>query len=70
MAAYTTAELQGQVNLLMAAVQAAAKREAILLAALRQYADPVQWKGAEVCVVGRYVAQVALDEVIRPAVLS
>lgn len=70
MAAYTPADLQGQVNLLMAAVQAAAKREAILLAALREYADADNWQYADQCGIGPNVARAALDEVIRPAVLS
>ncbi len=68
--AYTPAELQGQVNLLMAAVQAAAMREAILLAALREYADASNWADTTERGIGPNVARAALDEVIRPAVLS
>ena len=62
MAAYTTAELQGQVELLISAVKAAQEREATLRAALAEYANADNWKGPEACVVGRYVARVALEQ--------
>ena len=48
--------------LLQAALQAAQEREAILRAALAEYANADNWKGPEACVVGRYVARVALEQ--------
>lgn len=62
MAAYTTAELQGQVELLISAVKAAQEREATLRAALAEYADADNWAYTDQCGIGPNVARVALEQ--------
>lgn len=56
----TITALTNRVNQGTTDLQEAAKREAVLLEALRQYADPMQWTSAETCLVGRYVAMNAI----------
>lgn len=56
----TITELTNRVNQGTADLQKAKAREAILLEALRRYADPNEWNGAETCLVGRYVAMNAI----------
>lgn len=56
----TITELTNRVNQGTTDLQEAREREAILLEALRRYADPNEWNGAETCLVGRYVAMNAI----------
>lgn len=56
----TITELTNRVNQGTTDLQEAREREAILLEALRRYADPTEWTSAETCLVGRYVAMNAI----------
>lgn len=56
----TITELTNRVNQGTTDLQEAAKREATLLEALRQYADADQWVYGDVCLVGRFVAMNAI----------
>jgi hypothetical protein len=66
--AYTAAELQGQVNLLIAAVKAAQEREATLRAALAEYANADNWAYRTECGIGPNVARAALEQAAWQAV--